>query len=421
MTKRKKYFIYPTIVILLILNGCTFNENTNPSSPDLLTGILPQSPSPANNSSDELLVVDLKWESSADKFDVYFDKNNPPQILLAKDTTAKKLLVTGLEYSTKYYWKVIAKTNSGTTLEGPVWSFTTVSQDQSALNGFVLIDYGLTISPPSNVNVLLQVVDLNGSGVVNLTEGDFEVYEDGEPVSVSESKLTIKKRDQLPYNIYTVLMLDNSTSLKDSIDAIRSSASEFVNNLLPNQRIAVYSFSESQYLLQNFTSDTTALKNALNNYQLGFATTDLYGSVIKGASLWKDSFTSDSISQGFMIIFTDGKDTQGSHTIAEALNSISNKIVFTIGLGSEIDPDVLERIGNAGFYRINNTNELSRRFTDIQNKILNYANSFYMLTYQSPKRGNKNHTLAVKIKNNPYSGAGSVLEGTFNSAVFSSN
>ncbi len=420
MIRTKKYIIYSAVFTLLMLSGCTFNKNANPSSSET-TDLTPSSPSPSNNATDQLLVVDLKWESTGDKFDVYFSKKNPPTILYSKDITAKKLLLTGLDYSTRYYWKVVAKTNSGTESQGSVWSFTTTSQTSPSLNGYALISHGLTTSSPSNVNVLFQVVDLNGKGITTLTSDDFEVYEDGLPISASESQMTVKKKNQLPYKIKTVLMLDNSTSLKDSIDAVRSAAYSLVRNLLDNQQVTIYSFSESQYLLQGFTADSIALISSLASYQLGYPTTDLYGAVIKGASLWEDSLSSDSVSQGFMIIFTDGHDTQGSHTLADALNSIDKKIVYAIGLGSDIDTEVLDRIGTAGFYNINNTQELKQQFLYIQNDILTYANSFYLLSYQSPKRGDESHTLYIRIKNNPYTGAGATLVEKFNSEGFTSN
>jgi len=119
-----------------------------------------------------------------------------------------------------------------------------------------------------------------------------------------------------------------------------------------------------------------------------------------------------------MIVFTDGRDTQGSNTLAEALNAIHNKVVFTIGLGSEIQPEVLQAIGTAGYYSISNIDELKAQFDNIQKSIISYANSFYLLTYKSPKRGNNIHSLTIRIKNNPYTGDYSEVRGTFNSNNF---
>jgi len=79
---------------------------------------------------------------------------------------------------------------------------------------------------------LFQVVDLNNQGITDLTEADFEVYEDGLPISPSESELKIVKKEDLYYRIKTVLMLDNSTSLADSIDAIRLAAADFRSGTL---------------------------------------------------------------------------------------------------------------------------------------------------------------------------------------------
>jgi len=278
--------------------------------------------------------------------------------------------------------------------------------------------YKIETEIPNLVHVMFQVLDLNGEGVSTLTQQDFEIYEDGEPISPTESELDVKKRSEVPYKLRSVLMLDNSTSLRNNIDEIRNAAVSFINQIVPRQEIAIYQFSENPEMLINFTSNKDSLLTALQKYQLGYATTNLYGAVIKGASLWNDSFSMNEIVQGTMIIFTDGKDTQCSRTLAEALNAIHNKIVFAIGLGSEIQPEILNAIGTAGYYSISEVNQLSARFSEIQESIVNYANSFYLLSYKSPKRGNNSHSLTIKIKNNPYSGDGSVIISNFNSSNF---
>ncbi|MEG8946884.1 VWA domain-containing protein [Rosettibacter firmus] len=411
------------IIFILMLVQCTF-ESTPPTETESETQVnksIPGNPKPVDKSVDQPLVITLQWESTgAIKYDVYLDKVNPPRILIANDISTKTLVVTNLDYNTTYYWKVIAKFDDGTKVEGPIWSFTTLKQSYPTLNGYAMNLYKVETQLPSYVHVMFQVVDLNGKGVSTLTQNDFEVLEDGEPISQTESQLEIRKREAVPYKLKTVLMLDNSTSLQNNLDDIRNAARSFIDKIVPQQEVTIYQFSDHPEVLSEFTDNKDSLMNALQRYQLGYATTNLYGAIIKGASLWNDKFSIDEIIQGMMIIFTDGRDTQGSNTLAEALNAIHNKIVFTIGLGNEIQPEILRAIGNAGFYTITNINELENQFTKIQESIISYANSFYVLTYKSPKRGNNNHILTIRIKNNPYTGERSEITGSFNSNNFSS-
>jgi VWFA-related protein len=278
--------------------------------------------------------------------------------------------------------------------------------------------YKIETAEPSEVRILLQALDLAGNGVTDLQPSDFEVFEDGEPLSPSESQLSVIKKEGINYKLRTVLLLDNSTSLKDNIDEVRSAASEFISNKYPEQEIAVLQFSEQTEALANYTSDADSLLRSIQRYQTGYSSTDLYGAVIEGASLLKDVFTADSVIQSFMILFTDGRDTQGSHSLTEAVNSVYNKIVFAVGLGQEIQPAVLNSIGTAGYYPISRVSELNSKFEQIKSEVDKFANSFYLISYKSPKRGDKIHTLMVRIKNNSYNGDGSFVLGTFNSRGF---
>jgi hypothetical protein len=268
---------------------------------------------------------------------------------------------------------------------------------------------------------MFHVKDLYGNGITNLYADSFEVFEDSQPLYLSESELQIKRYNATPYTIKTVLMLDNSTSLQNDIDRIRDAAISFINNIVPNQEVAIYKFSENIEMLTDFTSDKNVLFAALQQYILGSATTNLYGAVVKGASQWEDVFSINEIVNGFMIVFTDGNDTQNSTSLADAIDAVHNKSVFTIGLGNEIQPEILNKIGSKGYYPISDISQLSEKFGDIQSKISAEANSFYFLSYKSPKRGNFDHILTIRIKNNPHIGDNSFITGTFNSGGFTSS
>ena len=282
---------------------------------------------------------------------------------------------------------------------------------------FHLIRHEITTELPSFVNILFEVRDSLGRGVNVLTTEHFEVRENDQVVSPTESAMRIRKRDVITYNQKTVLMLDTSRSVKDHLEQIKQAAIILVENMTENQEIALYEFSEKPELLQDFTDDVAALTKAIREIRLGFSTTNLYGSIITGTRRWQDIFTTTEVQQGSLIILTDGSDTQGLYTLSEALRARGDRNIYTIGLGEEIDPDVLRELGNAGFFQLTDVSELAAQFIQIQTEIILLADSFYWLNYLSPKRGNRNHTLALSVKGNQLSSA---IRGRFNSRDFHS-
>lgn len=271
---------------------------------------------------------------------------------------------------------------------------------------------------PCFINIMFQVTNGQGKGISNLGTGDFEVFEDNQAVSPTESALSIMKKDAAPYQLRTVLMIDNSLSVGANLEDIKEAAKSFVENIESKQKIAVYVFSENTQMVKDFTGEKNALHEAIDSIQLGYASTDLYGAVITGVQKWSDIYFDNYIEQGYMVLFTDGSDTQGSHTLSEALSARGDKQVFTLGLGAEIDPSALQKIGNAGYYKIENIEDLSEKFIDVQSDIRDLANSFYYLYYMSPKRGDKDHSLKLIIKGNANSSSTGHITGQFNSRDF---
>ena len=77
---------------------------------------------------------------------------------------------------------------------------------------------------------------------------------------------------------------------------------------------------------------------------------------------------------------------------------------FTIGLGTEIDTQVLSDIGKTASVFATNKEELETTFNDISIKVRERANSFYLFEYCSPKRGGENN-LAISVKTGSREGA----------------
>lgn len=271
---------------------------------------------------------------------------------------------------------------------------------------------------PCFVNIMFSAEDEAGKGVDNLFNQDFEVFEDQTVVSPTETFRYIKKNNTLPYRIKTVLLLDNSASVSNNIGEIKNAAKALVSDIAARQEFAICVFSSEMILLQDFTSDVDSLIMAINSIEVGFATTNLYGAVIEAVGLWNDAYSSEYIQQGFLVVFTDGDDTQGSYTLQQAVNARGSKKAYMVGLGDELNPEPLNAIANPGpYYPISNVTQLENVFGEIQYDIIRYANSFYWLIYMSPKRQGI-HDLELHVIGNLNTGSHSFIESSFNANSF---
>ena len=92
--------------------------------------------------------------------------------------------------------------------------------------------------------------------------------------------------------------------------------------------------------------------------------------------------------------------------------------MITVGLGNDINPAVMQQIGNAGFYPASDASELTESFQTIQENIIKFTESFYWLNYITPKRGNNTHTLRVSLRENLNTTATKSFSTQFNSSGF---
>jgi uncharacterized protein (TIGR02145 family) len=89
----------------------------------------PFDPSPETGSANHPVSTTLTWSCSDPEgdpltYDVYFGTDaNPPLTVLS--ITAQTYTLAMLEYSTTYYWKIVAHDDQGNSTEGELWSFTT--------------------------------------------------------------------------------------------------------------------------------------------------------------------------------------------------------------------------------------------------------------------------------------------------------
>ncbi len=95
-----------------------------------------------------------------------------------------------------------------------------------------------------------------GTNVTTLKREDFAVYED-------ETEQEISNFFPVEAPFHLVLALDNSSSTRTSLNLIKNAALNFVNELRPEDQIALTEINFFVRELQNFTNNRKTLAKAL--------------------------------------------------------------------------------------------------------------------------------------------------------------
>lgn len=283
---------------------------------------------------------------------------------------------------------------------------------------------------PGKVSILFKVSDLQGNPISGLTADQFTIYEQGRnddcfnTISSSESLARISPNSQV-FNNNTLLVLDLSNSvLQGSLDELKTASISFINNVIPTPeteafKMAIYWFDgeDELHLLNDLTSSATELTAAIDGITQDISSdpsTDLYGAVIKSTDRAEDLIQENSqnsiIGAASIVLFTDGTDQASRFSEDAALRAVNeanrNISFFTIGLGAEIDAEVLADIGKTASVFAGNKEELEATFNQISQRVAEQANSFYLFEYCTPKRdGSGENNLVIQLTNGGLQGA----------------
>jgi hypothetical protein len=272
----------------------------------------------------------------------------------------------------------------------------------------------------SAVAFFFNVQDCQGRAVQNLDAGAFTVLENGSALSV-EAQTTI-----LPTNGVTAfvdLVLDVSSHTNSLRAQMFSGAANFVTQLQTTDHlpvaIGIQTFAGEQGITEQLapTLDTPTLLAklaALSTFtDPDVNSTNLYGAVMQslGAlSTWEVSFETrnagGAFAVGYSIVFTDGLDTSGYFTQAQAVaaeqsNSHNQVIAVAMQDSTDYDPAALTALTYGGQTLINSPNPdvaEAREFPYLATYIEGEMNGAYLLGYCSPKRANAN-TVTVEVAN----------------------
>lgn len=262
----------------------------------------------------------------------------------------------------------------------------------------------VAISVQSNlVNIDAVVTDQDGNLVTGLKRENFRVLDNGQPQQVTNFAPT-----DAPITI--VILLEYSGTYYGYFGYKGQQwADGFLQNLKPQDWVALETFDLRTTLQQDFTQDKRAIDQAIRT--LGFPTFKeavLFDAVYETLDQLRDVKGKKSI-----LILATGFDTFSKHNLDQILNRLKETevTIFSIGMAEEID---LYSRGGAGLGYLQAKNQLTTfsrmtggyaffpRFQgempDIFNTVASYLRSQYTLVFSpSTPQDGKYHKLVVQI------------------------
>ncbi|MEI6670267.1 MAG: VWA domain-containing protein [Acidobacteriota bacterium] len=255
---------------------------------------------------------------------------------------------------------------------------------------------GVFKSSAKVVPVYATVTDAQDRLIPDLTKDDFEILDNNvrQDISVFENQ---------SQPITSVVMLDTSGSMTNSLKLVKAGAEQFLERLLPQDKAQVGAFNDKIQFSGTFTSDRDDLVAALKDIDFGYPTR-LYDAIDQSV----DRLT-DIEGRRVIVLLTDGDDTSSKKGQGEVLDRARQEEVMIYGIGLEsiyfngqrqvhTSPDrVLKKMAEetgGGYYRLAATPELNSVFTRIALEL----HSQYVLGFSPAVFDGKVHKLTVSVK-----------------------
>ena len=168
------------------------------------------------------------------------------------------------------------------------------------------------------------VVDNKQHIVTNLDKGNFTVYEDGRPQTI-----TSFRHEDIP--VAMCIVVDNSGSMREKREKVNAAALNLVRSSNPSDEVCIVNFNDEYYLDQDFTSNIKKLKEGLEKIEARGGTA-LYDAVVASATHLKENA---KLEKKVIFVVTDGDDNESAETLEQAVKRLqaeNGPTVYAIGI-----------------------------------------------------------------------------------------
>jgi Ca-activated chloride channel homolog len=168
------------------------------------------------------------------------------------------------------------------------------------------------------------VIDDKQRIVTTLDKGDFNVFENGHPQTI-----TSFRHEDIP--VAMGIVVDNSGSMREKRAKVNAAALNLVRASNSNDEVCIVNFNDEYYLDQDFTANIKKLKEGLEKIEARGGTA-LYDAVVATAEhLKKDA----KLEKKVIFVVTDGEDNESSETLEQAVRRLQGEngpTVYAIGI-----------------------------------------------------------------------------------------
>ncbi len=182
------------------------------------------------------------------------------------------------------------------------------------------------------VEVYATVFDHHGHYLDGLKGNNFELRDEGiaQPIVSFESNTS---------TLSCAILLDTTGSMFRALPAVKNAVMHLIDDFRPEDSIAIYSFSTSLEVLQDFSSDKSALKKAVSRTRAA-GETALFDSISQAAAA-----IAKRSGKKAMIVFTDGDDNASVLNANAALSRVKKLgiPIYTIAEGEAVESATLGR------------------------------------------------------------------------------
>ncbi len=188
----------------------------------------------------------------------------------------------------------------------------------------------------SSIDVVSLNVTVTEAGVgapryvTDLTQSEFEVFEDGVKQDIS-----VFNRTNSPIGL--ALLIDSSASMESKLPTAQEAAIGFVRKLRRQDLAEIIDFDDRAIVSEAFTNDVPKLEHAIRRTSAGGPTAmfqALYIAMSEFKKLRKTDISTEAPRRQAVVLLSDGQDTTSLFSFDDILDIVkrSETAVYTIGL-----------------------------------------------------------------------------------------
>ena len=180
------------------------------------------------------------------------------------------------------------------------------------------------------VSLNVTVTDPQQKYITDLTQDDFQVFEDG-----VKQDVTLFNRTNLP--IALALLVDTSASMENRLPIAQEAAVGFAKRLREQDLAEIIDFDSRVVVLQAFTNKASEIESAIRRTSAG-GSTSMYNAIYIALKDLKKAVATNAedIRRQAIVVLSDGEDTSSLLPFEEVLDLAkrSETAIYAIGLRS---------------------------------------------------------------------------------------